>query len=215
MEEVDLHDASLAYHQIAFDGVKRVFFEDKAGILFANKCCDLLVNKFQRAGGHYLQGFATVTIDNDRFLLQVNGKKIESDRYVFACGPWTRQLFPDILQNCTYVSKHDVYHFAIPPQKLRLFDYQHLPVWLEYDPVSPLYYGMPMHLGKGFKIAYDDRSDLFDPDADDRLPNAERLKTAREFVHRRFPLLTNAPISYTEVCQYDNSIGRAFHCGSS
>jgi glycine/D-amino acid oxidase-like deaminating enzyme len=205
LEEVDLHDASTAYHQISFDGVKRVFFEDKAGILYANKCCELMVSKFQKAGGHYLQGYASVTTDNDGFLLQVNGKKIEADRYVFACGPWTRKLFPDILQECTYVSKHDVYHFVIPPQKLRLFEYHHLPVWLEYDPSSPLYYGMPMHLGKGFKIAYDDRSDLFDPDIDDRLPSIDRLKTAREFVHRRFPLLMEAPISYTEICQYDNS----------
>lgn len=209
LEEVDLQDAVKAYDQISFAGIQRVFFEDHAGILYASKCCELLLNKFIKAGGQYHQGYAVVNSNSQGFNLQVSGKRMEADRYIFACGPWTRKLFPELL-NFTYVSKQDVYHFAIPPERMRLFAANHLPVWFEYDPASPMYYGMPMHLGKGFKIAYDDRSELFDPDKDDRLPNAERLKDARNFVSRRFPLMQNAPLSYAEVCQYDNSLDGHF-----
>ena len=67
-----------------------------------------------------------------------------------------------------------------------------------------------MHLAKGFKIAYDERSEIFDPDQDDRLPTADKLREARKFIDHRFPLLANAPVSYTEVCQYDNSLDGHF-----
>jgi sarcosine oxidase len=209
LEEIDLHDAARAYQQISFQGIRRVFFEDKAGILSSGKCCELIAGRFRQAGGQYHQGYATMA-PNPGFTLQVNGKRLEADRYVFACGPWTRKLFPHWLDHCTYVSRQDVYHFTIPPDRLRLFDSSHLPVWLEYDPSGPLYYGMPAHLGKGFKIAYDDRCDLFDPDQDDRLPDPERLRHARSFTGQRFPLLEKAPLCYTEICQYDNSLDGHF-----
>lgn len=210
LEELDLQDASTAYPQISFADVQKVYFEDKAGILYASKCCELVLQRFREIGGHYLPGYASVEADGSGFTLEINGKKVVSDQYVFACGPWTRTIFPDLLQPVTYVSKQDVYHFVIPPQKLRLFDASHLPVWLDYNVSTPLYYGMPMHLAKGFKIAYDDRSDLFDPDMDDRLPGLDHLEAARRFIATRFPPLAQAPVAYTEVCQYDNSLDGHF-----
>ncbi|MCB0687422.1 MAG: FAD-dependent oxidoreductase [Saprospiraceae bacterium] len=209
LEELTFSDAIAAYPQVSFEGIRKVYFEDKAGILYASKCCELILQKFQAIGGHYTQGFASVERENN-FSLLVNGKKTESDQYIFACGPWTRSLFADVLKENTYVSKQDIYHFAIPPTKMRQFDPSHMPVWLDYNAESPLYYGMPMHLAKGFKIAYDDRSELFSPDQDDRLPTLDRLQLARDFVGKRFPILAGAPISYTEVCQYDNSLDGHF-----
>lgn len=210
LEELDLTDAKVAYPQVSFENIRKVYFEDKAGILYANKCCELLLQKFQAIGGNYLQGFASVEKENGKFSLLCNGKKTGSDRYIFACGPWTRTMFPEILNPVTYVSKQDIYHFVVPPDKMRHFDPAHMPVWLDYDEKSPLYYGMPMHLAKGFKIAYDERTDIFDPDRDDRLTSPEHLASARKFVARRFPLLAETPVSYTEVCQYDNSLDGHF-----
>ncbi|MCB0669597.1 MAG: FAD-dependent oxidoreductase [Saprospiraceae bacterium] len=210
LEELDITDTQLAYPQISLTGIRKVYFEDKAGILYASKCCELLLQRFQEIGGHYMTGHATVDEQSSDFSLLINGKKAVSDQYIFACGPWTRNLFPGLLKKYTYVSKQDVYHFVIPPERMRLFDTSHLPVWLDYNVESPLYYGMPMHLAKGFKIAYDDRSEIFNPDQDDRLPNLTHLTKARKFIDHRFPLLTQAPVAYTEVCQYDNSLDGHF-----
>jgi glycine/D-amino acid oxidase-like deaminating enzyme len=207
--ELNLSRAIAKYPQISFKGISRVFYEPKAGILAANKCCEYITKVFKRQGGRYLTAMATV-LEEESDHIQLNGKTFHCDRFVFATGPWTRKLFPSVLSACTQVSKQEVYHFAVPPEKMTLLDSTRFPAWLDYDRESPLYYGMPMHLGKGFKIAYDDRSVLFDPDADDRVIDQQRLNQARIFLAQRFPDLAGAPVTYTEVCQYDNSLDGHF-----
>jgi glycine/D-amino acid oxidase-like deaminating enzyme len=207
--ELDLSPARAKYPQISFENISRVFYEPKAGILAASKCCELTTELFIKAGGRYLSGMVTLSGEASEHI-KVNGETLDCDKFIFATGPWTRKLFPGILADCTYVSKQEVYHFSVPGDNMAHFDATVFPTWLEYDPDSPLYYGMPMHMGKGFKIAYDDRSVHFDPDVDDRLINPSQLNRARSFLARRFPALADAPVSYTEVCQYDNSLDGHF-----
>jgi glycine/D-amino acid oxidase-like deaminating enzyme len=58
---------------------------------------------------------------------------------------------------------------------------------------------------RGFKIAPDRHGPLFDPDREDRGVTAEGLKAVREFLAQRFPVLKDAPLLETRVCQYENT----------
>ncbi len=51
---------------------------------------------------------------------------------------------------------------------------------------------------------------LTDPDLSSRWMNQERIDGSRRFVARRFPLLTDAPLSETRACHYESSVNRNF-----
>ncbi len=205
IDELSIENARSKYPQISFEGIKRVFIEHRAGILFANRCCSLVTKEAIAQGSQYISGFASVDFSAGKFSVSVNNRKINADYFIFACGPWTRNLFPDLLLDYTYVSKQDSFYFTAPLQSQYKYDTDGLPVWLEYDKTSPLYYGMPTHRGLGFKIAYDDRSESFDLERNDRIISTDRLKGAKKFMNKRFPTLRTSKLAYSEVCVYDNS----------
>jgi len=37
--------------------------------------------------------------------ITINGNIIEADIFVIACGPWNRKLFPEMLEDTTYISR--------------------------------------------------------------------------------------------------------------
>ncbi len=85
-----------------------------------------------------------------------------------------------------------------------------MPCWMDLNENTPTYYGMPFHLNKGFKIAYDERSTPFDPDKSDRVPSPKLIERTKKYIYKRFPGLKNLPITESKVCQYENSIDGNF-----
>ena len=79
-----------------------------------------------------------------------------------------------------------------------------LPGWADFNS-GDIYYGFPNLEGRGFKIAHDAHGPAIDPDRGDRTPSAPALADVRAFMARRFPALSNAPLSEARVCQYENS----------
>jgi monomeric sarcosine oxidase len=132
-----------------------------------------------------------------------SGDPIRANVYVFACGPWLPKLFPDLLGKRIYVTRQEVLFFA-PPAGDRRFSPPHLPVWIDFtDPRGP--YGFPDLEGRGFKLAFDRHGAAFDPDSGDRRLDAGILAEARNFLGERFPLLRDAPLTESHVCQYSNT----------
>ena len=115
-----------------------------------------------------------------------------------------------MLGKSTYVSRQEVYYFSVPNNKAIEFDLNSMPCWLDLNENNPSYYGIPFHLNKGFKIAYDERSTLFDPDTSDRIPIPDLVKRTKSYLYHRFPRLKGLPISETRVCQYENSLDGNF-----
>jgi glycine/D-amino acid oxidase-like deaminating enzyme len=79
-----------------------------------------------------------------------------------------------------------------------------MPVWIDFsDPRGP--YGFPDLENRGVKIALDVHGPPIDPDTADRLPSADSLAAAREFLGQRLPALRHAPLVEARVCQYENT----------
>jgi sarcosine oxidase len=77
-----------------------------------------------------------------------------------------------------------------------------LPTWLN---VGDEFYGMPDLEGRGLKIAHDRHGPAVDPDTQSRVATPEALAAARGYLARRFPILRDAPVVETRVCQYENT----------
>jgi len=212
VEEISKGEAKKRYPSINFEDIKEVYYEKKAGALMASRCCKNIVRKFKKNGGKFFLGEVNVDereLENKKSIT-FNGKEIDADKYVIACGPWNRTLLPNMLKTITYISRQEVYYFGVPNNKASEFNLNAMPCWLDLNADNPSYYGIPFHLNKGFKIAYDERSTLFDPDKSDRIPIPELVERTKSYFYHRFPKLNGLPIAETRVCQYENSLDGNF-----
>ena len=181
------------------------YFDPFAGYLKARESCQAVLEAFRKEGGTFVQQFVIpgkIVHEKLQSIELSNGEALSPDLYVFACGPWLGQLFPDVLGNTITCSKQEAYYFGVPKHLTETFD--QLPVWIDVDGVD-FYYGIPGNANRGFKIGVDQRGEVFDPTHGERIHNPDVLSRARKFIGHRFPALRDAPLLENRVCPYENS----------
>ena len=170
----------------------------------ARRAVQAVVTQARADGVDYLEEAITppASHPNQVHSLQTtSGTEIVAQRFVFACGPWLPKLFPDLLGELIHVTRQEVFFFGVPPGD-ESFNRGRLPVWIDFN---DLVYGLPNLDSRGFKIAIDAHGAEFDPDTGERVVSSAGLKAVREYVAKRIPLLANAPVTETRVCQYENT----------
>lgn len=198
-------DAARRYPQIDFSGVRSVFFEIEAGYLLARQACDAVLSGFLAEGGEYRTAAVrpgAIAGGGLRELVLADGTTLKADRFVFACGPWLGELFPDVIGDRITPTRQEVLFFG-PPSGDARFDEDACPVWVDYG--ERFLYGIPGNDRRGFKVADDTRGPRIDPTTEERLVTAEAIARARAFLERRFPALARAPVVETRVCQYEQT----------
>lgn len=203
-EELTPGEAARRFPQINFQGIDRIFLEKTAGYLFARRGCEAVLAGFVAEGGVYRQVAATpgpLKGGEIQRLSLSDGSTLVADQYLFACGPWLGRLFPEVIGNRISPHRKEVYFFGVPAGDAS-FREDRFPCW--GDSVEH-YYGCPDIEWRGFKIGEDTRTVPFDPNAGDRTPTPEVLRTVRQFVAFRFPALKAAPLVEARVCQYENT----------
>ncbi|HUO84952.1 MAG TPA: FAD-dependent oxidoreductase, partial [Thermoanaerobaculia bacterium] len=207
VEKLTLEAASRRYPQIDFRGVESVWLEKKAGALRAQRACVAVRDAFEKAGGSYRTArVAPGPVRNGSLssLSLEDGSKIEADLYLFACGPWLGQIFPEVIGERVRPTRQEVYYFTTP-RGSRRYHAGHLPVWIDFG--ERIVYGIPEidADGQTLKVADDTRGEPIDPTTDQRIPSQEGIDRARRFLAERFPELAQAPLHAGLVCQYENS----------
>ena len=205
VDKLTIDEAAKKYPQIDFKGVKSVYLERKAGALYARHACVVVRDAFDKAGGTYHTATAKPGPIRNGSMTHVSladGKKLEADAYVFACGPWLGRLFPDVIGERVLPTRQEVYYFATPKGPVS-WDAKHLPIWIDFGP--HIVYGIPDVEGKWLKVADDTRGVPVDPTTQDRHPRKDLIEGARHFLSERFPKIANEPLLDAEVCQYENS----------
>ncbi|HEY7727887.1 MAG TPA: FAD-dependent oxidoreductase [Candidatus Eisenbacteria bacterium] len=203
-EEMTPADARRRYPQIDFAGIDWCFLEKEAGYLLARRSCADVLEGFLTGGGVYRQASAAPEKIAEGRLAAValsDGTRLVADQFVFAGGPWLPRIFPEVLGRKIEPTRQEVFYFGTPAGDVRFSEAQ-LPVWVE---VPRFFYGIPGNEWRGFKIADDARGPAFDPTSGERVASAEGLRSAREYLARRFPALAKAPLLESRVCQYENS----------
>jgi glycine/D-amino acid oxidase-like deaminating enzyme len=205
VEQLTPDEAQRRFPQMSFQGVRTVFFEPEAGYLTARVACELVRQTFVREGGAYKQAWARPgTVSGGRLsgLSLSDGSTLEGDRFVFACGPWMGQVFPDAIGRRIVATRQEVFFFGTPAGESR-FNSGSLPVWVHLG--QRLVYGMPSHERRGLKLADDTAGEEVEPTTMERVPSVEGLKRAHDMVGARFPALAKAPLVEARVCQYEAS----------
>lgn len=191
--------------QVDWSGVAFGLLEPDFGALMARRAVATLVARFIAGGGEYRQA----AIDppppgaSPDGLKTLAGEILHAEQYVFACGPWLKGLFPDLLGERLFVTRQEIFFFR-PPSGDPRFGPQALPGWIDFVG-NDVFYGFPDLEGRGFKIGEDNHGPPVDCDANERTPDPARLAAVRTHMARRFPTLAGAPLSESRVCQYENS----------
>jgi glycine/D-amino acid oxidase-like deaminating enzyme len=199
-ERLDHAQLSAQFPQLNFDGVAWGILEPDAGVLMARRAVQAVVLKARENGVEYLEeAIASPVVD--RNVRTVSGRTIDARQLVFACGPWLPKLFPDLLSERIHVTRQEVFFLGVPPGD-ELFKPPLLPTWIDFN---DLVYALPNVDGRGFKVAIDAHGPEFDPDHGERIVSPELTYTVREYIARRAPLLADAPVTESRVCQYENT----------
>jgi monomeric sarcosine oxidase len=207
VEYQDLSPAELKTHypQIHVDDNVNAIFEPNSGALMARQAVEAVVAQFVRDGGVYQH--AAVRTPEGRgtvaHIVTADNKTIAADAYVFACGAWLPQVFPDILGHRIFPTRQEVFFFGIPPGDRR-FEPPHMPVWIDFSDDRGMY-GFPDLEDRGFKVAFDKHGPEIDPDTADRFASPDKIAAARAYVAERFPALAKSPVVDSRVCQYENT----------
>lgn len=204
-ETLDRADMDRRYPEFALGPVTRGLLEPTAGVILARRAVrDVVRQAVKRSVEYVLAQVLPPTADAGRVeSLQTNtGDRIAADTFVFACGAWLPQVFPDLLGERIRPTRQEVFFFGPDPGDRR-FAAPAMPAWI--DPAGGAY-GLPDVEGRGYKIGLDHHGSRFDPTTrDDRTPSDEGLQVARLILSRRIPGLRDAPLLDARVCAYSNS----------
>jgi sarcosine oxidase len=203
-EKLDHESLIRNYPQLALGPVRWGIIEPESGVLLARRAVQAVAAKARASGVDYLEAAIKpphATTTKLETIQTTSGKEIAADRFVFACGPWLPKLFPELLGDLIHVTRQEVYFLGVPPGDDR-FNIGVMPAWIDFN---DLIYALPNIEGRGFKIAIDEHGPEFDPDSGERVVSSSGLTAVREYLAQRVPLLVDAPVTETRVCQYENT----------
>lgn len=210
LDRVPLKDAAARYPRVSFEGVHAAFVEPDAGYLFARRACQAVAERVRVEGGQCRQAAVTppvfVSASPIPNIVLGDGTRLEADVFVFACGPWLPQLFPDVVGGKIKATRQDVLYFGTPAGDTGFSDPE-LPVWMDFAAGSRAgqIYGIPAAGVSGFKVADDAAGPEIDPSTIERIVDADAVERTRRFLATRFPALARAPLVGSEVCQYEST----------
>ncbi len=204
--EVLSHDElTKRYPQINMRGIEGAIYEPIAGYLLARRACQAVVDAFIREGGEYRTAYVQPgTVSNGRManIALSGGGTLAADQFVFACGPWLKTMFPDVLGSHLKISRQEMFYFGTPADDNR-YNEGAMPSWTDIG--NEVWYGVPGGEQRGFKIADDALGPPHDPSTTKRVVSAEGVAAASEYIGYRFPGLKGAPLIESRVCQYTNT----------
>ena len=204
-EHVSVSELKKRFPMIHTEDLHHAWFDPYGGYLKARESCQAVKDAFVKEGGSFIQAFVkpgNIQSGNLNKILLSNGDSLQADAYIFACGSWLGQLFPEVLGHVITCTKQEAYYFGVPEADAVAYD--SMPAWVDVDG-KDFYYGIPGNAQRGFKIGVDRRGENFDPSHGDHVANKEVLAHARAFISHRFPGLKNAPLVESRVCPYENS----------
>ena len=186
------------------------FYEDEAGVLFAEDCVRALVGLASEAGCEFrfseqVMGWKRVP---EGFEVETNGGTQGAARLVFCSGPWTWKLLNGLIP----LQVERQVPFWFPSGGQEKFSPSKMPIFICEEGKGIFYYGLP-DLGDGVKVARTHGGELTDPDKVRREVTEEDSAPVRKFVSQRLSGLDGNPTAST-TCLYTNTPDYNFVIGS-
>jgi monomeric sarcosine oxidase len=202
-ELLDARQLRERYPHLDAGDITMAMVEPECGVLMARRAVRALAAELVRSGVRALRAKAAVSEGSGRLraIELAGGGAIGGDAFAFACGPWLPSVLAASLAGRIRPTRQTVVYFGTPAGDDR-FGPAHTPAWID-RPAG--IYGVPELEDGGLKVGIDEHGPAIDPDCDDRTPAPEAIARARQWVERRFPAMSGAPVVGTRICQYENT----------
>ncbi len=199
--ELTMREAGIPVERLDPDATRRLFpslnvddfaygmLEPEAGVLKAGDGVRALVARARAEGLSVLQGRARP----DGAGVLVDGRRLEADQVVWACGAWLAPLFPSLMT--MRVTRQDVVLFDVPAE----WATPPVPGWLDFD---TSFYGHGLIEPHGMKVSNDAEGEPVDPDGRPEQADSAYVQRSRDYLAHRFPALAGAAIRSAPVCHY-------------
>jgi glycine/D-amino acid oxidase-like deaminating enzyme len=209
-EILDRAQLRARYPQMSFDDVEFAFVEtNTAALIKADESMRLVSEIFRKKGGEVRIGRARPDAAVGRRLTSLalaDGGTVSAGEFVFACGPWSSKVFPEIMGPRVRVNRSEYFYWRVPARDDR-FSWPNQPAWRD-------------HVGGGYGFGNLERGLKYsppapggatlDPDVAERLPNPLLMDVGRDYIGRRFPALRDAPIVETRACVMETTANQHF-----
>jgi sarcosine oxidase len=186
VERMSPEEGARLFPSLAVDDLAFVLHEPEAGVLRAADGVRALVRRAREAGARVVIGEARPSGPE----VTVEGRTLEADVVVWACGAWLGTLFPELVS--MRVTFQQVVLFEAPPE-------WNGPGWVDFDAA---FYGHAGVADIGFKVGPDMDGVEVDPDTRPLEATAEGIAIAREYLAMRFPALARTPVASAPGCHY-------------
>lgn len=209
-EVLDRAQLRSRYSQMNFDDVEFAFIEKtSAAVIKARDSMILVSEVFQKKGGEFriARAMPGPSAGGRMTALTLNdGEQVGAAQFVFACGPWSPKVFPDVMGPKITVQRSEYYYWGVPAGDER-FSWPNQPAWHDHIRGG---YGFGS-IERGLKYSPSGLGAVpQDPDSAERLPTAYQLKRGRDYIGHRFPPMRDAPILETRVCQMESPSNNHF-----
>lgn len=200
---ISVENASKEFPYVSFEGIGSIFCDETAGYLRAKECCQSLLNQFKNNGGRYQEcnsaSIGRTAGGRVKDVVRSDNSRIEADYFVFACGPWLKDLFGNLLGEMRLTRQLE-YYFR-PSKKLPA---DRTPVMIDFGDGKSLFYGLHDPRQNQFKIGDDRPHGGIDNKGKEEASRAEKTNGI-ELLERRFPGLGGSDLIETRVCRYDRT----------
>lgn len=185
------------------------FFHAVGGFAESGKVVEALAKHARQLGIdiHEGQTAAEILISNGRAeaVRTVEGGHFAAGQIIVCAGNFTHLLVPD-LQPYFRVTGHPVFH--LKPSRPELFAPQNFPVFAA-DISNTGWYGFPLLSGV-VKVANHGIGQTLHPALDKREVTDSQAVALRKFLRQAIPALADAPIDFTRLCCYTDTLDGHF-----
>ena len=190
VERLTPEETARLFPSLKVDDVIFGLLEPEAGVLRAGDGVRALVAR-ARAGGLQLVRAPAAPAGAGASL--PDGRRLEADHVIWACGAWLARLFPDLMP--LRVTRQDVCLFDVPAE----WTTPPVPGWLDFD---SSFYGHGLVEPHGMKVSNDREGPEIDARARPERASEESVARSTAYLAERFPALAGAPIRSAPVCHY-------------
>jgi glycine/D-amino acid oxidase-like deaminating enzyme len=182
-------DATDLFPSARTDDLAFTLFEPQAGVLRAQRAVRALSRLAERRGARVIRAQAT---PEDRGARLDDGRRLDADAVIWACGGWLGGLFPGLAGIRT--TRQDLYFLDGGPA------WAGAPGWVDYDGA---FYGTGDVDGLGVKVAPDHEGPALGPDEPLPETGEATARAMRAYAGVRFPALADAPLRWSRTCRYE------------
>ena len=178
-------------------------FEPNAGVLFAERCIDAMLDEAARHGAHLLRDTTVTgwTRAGDHIAVATAAHDYHASRVILTAGPWLPGLLGSMVLPLWL--ERAVQFWFQPAASAALFDASRFPVFLLEYARGRVFYGVP-DFEHGIKVAFHHHGEPATADGMPRRVGDEETRAVRRMLERWIPDAAG-PLRDASVCIYTNT----------